>query len=143
MLHGLLRAHEYWSNCGLVVDIVILNERAFSYAQDTQRAIYWLCDSYRNRSHDAVSRPHIFAVRRDMISEESFHTLLATARIVLHADNDSLYEQLARMESMGFDREARSTIAQQNAQTSTASPRKRDEKTSRANRPRSSLCQSD
>jgi len=114
VLQGLLRAHEYWQNCGLIVDIVILNERASSYVQDTQRAIDWLCEGYRSRSNDASDKPHIFTVRQDTISEQSFNTLLASARIVLHAGNGSLSEQLKRMEAMGFDREARNTVARQN-----------------------------
>jgi len=100
ILQGLLRAHEYWRRCGLIVDIVILNERGFSYAQDTQRAIEWICEGYRNRSVDSAGKPHIFTIRKNMISRASFNTLLGSARIVLHAGNGTLAEQLKRMETI-------------------------------------------
>lgn len=108
VLRGLLKAHEYWRMRGLTVDIVILNERAFSYAQDTQRAIEWMCEGYRNRTAEADGRQHIFTVRRDQIDEASFNTLLASARIVLQAQNGSLSEQLKRMENIDSDLASRS-----------------------------------
>lgn len=100
ILQGLLRAHEYWRRCGLIADIVILNERGFSYAQDTQRAIEWVCEGYCNRSVDGAGKPHIFIIRKDTISQASFNTLLGAARIVLHAGNGTLAEQLQRMETI-------------------------------------------
>lgn len=103
VLRGLLKAHEYWRMRGLTVDIVILNERAFSYAQDTQRAIEWICEGYRNRTAEADGRQHIFTVRRDQMNEQSFKTLLASARIVLQAQNGSLAEQMQRMENIDSD----------------------------------------
>ena len=103
VLRGLLRAHEYWRMRGLTVDIVILNERAFSYAQDTQRAIEWMCEGYRNRTAEADGRQHIFTIRRDQLNEQSFKTLLASARIVLQAQNGSLSEQMRRMENIDSD----------------------------------------
>lgn len=103
ILQDLLRAHEFWRTRGLIVDCVVLNERAFSYAQDTQRAIDWMCEGYRNRSNDHNNKPHIFTVRRDQMSRESFDTLLASARIVIHAANGNLSEQLKRMEIIAND----------------------------------------
>lgn len=114
VLHGLLRAFEYWKTHGLIVDVVILNERAFSYAQNTQRAIDWLCEGYLRRSNDAQGKPHIFTIRMDMISEASYKTLLASARIVLHAGNGSLSEQLKHMEAMEPDREAQHAVIRKN-----------------------------
>jgi len=95
----LLRAHEYWRNCGLTADIVLLNERQFSYAQDTQRAIEWVSESYRARSRDAAGKLHVFTLRKDQMSEESHNTLLGAAQIVLHAGNGSLAEQLAHLQA--------------------------------------------
>lgn len=115
VLQGLLKAHEYWRICGLTVDLVVLNERSFSYAQDTQRAIDWICEGYRNRNFAADGRQHIFTVRRDQVSEQSFNTLLVSARIVLHAQNGSLAEQLKRMEIMDLDLALRSSDNEQNA----------------------------
>ncbi|MCZ2157728.1 protein ndvB [Bartonella sp. 220] len=103
VLRELLKAHEYWRIRGLIVDLVILNEQAFSYIQDTQRAIEWVCESYRHHTHNMDERQHIFTLRRDQMNEQSFKTLLASARIILHAQNGSLSEQLKRMENIDSD----------------------------------------
>ena len=110
VLRGLLRAQEYWRNKGLIVDVVALNERAFSYAQDTQRAIEWVVEGYRARSG---GQPHIFAVRQDQMSEETYNTLLASARIVMHAQNGSLAEQLRRNQEINFGLSLRSDAKQE------------------------------
>ncbi|WP_433849042.1 GH36-type glycosyl hydrolase domain-containing protein [Brucella pseudogrignonensis] len=104
VFRGVLRAQEYWRSKGLTVDVVAVNERAFSYAQDTQRAIDWIIEGFRARGG---GQPHIFAVRRDQMSEESYNTLLASARIVMHAQNGSLAEQLRRSEELTVDLAAR------------------------------------
>ncbi|EJF98132.1 hypothetical protein MEI_00631 [Bartonella vinsonii subsp. arupensis Pm136co] len=100
VLRELLKAHEYWHIRGLIVDLVILNEQAFSYIQDTQHAIEWVCESYRHHSIETNKRQHIFTLRRDQMNEQSFKTLLASARIILHAQNGSLSEQLKHMENI-------------------------------------------
>ncbi|MBV2142270.1 DUF3131 domain-containing protein [Falsochrobactrum sp. TDYN1] len=105
VLRGVLRAQEYWRSKGLTVDVVAVNERAFSYAQDTQRAIEWIVEGFRARGG---GQSHIFAVRRDQMSEETYNTLLASARIVMHAQNGSLAEQLRRSEEITGDLAARS-----------------------------------
>lgn len=127
VLRGLLKAHEYWRMRGLTVDIVILNERAFSYAQDTQRAIEWICEGYRNRTAEADGRQHIFTVRGDQMNEQSFKTLLASARIVLHAQNGSLSEQLKRMENIDSDLTHRNT-PNNNQETSSKAKNETDSK---------------
>jgi len=114
VLHGLLRAFEYWKAHGLIVDIVILNERAFSYAQDTQRAIDWLCEGYRRRLNDSQDNQHIFTIRTDIISEESYKALLASARIILHAGNGSLSKQLKHIEAMVSDRQTQNATIHRN-----------------------------
>ncbi|WP_435521228.1 GH36-type glycosyl hydrolase domain-containing protein [Bartonella silvatica] len=103
VLRELLKAHEYWRMRGLIVDLVILNEQAFSYIQNTQRIIEWVCESYRHHANKTDERQHIFTLRRDQMNEQSFNTLLASARIVLHAQNGSLSEQLKQHEGSNFD----------------------------------------
>ncbi|MBB4075960.1 cyclic beta-1,2-glucan synthetase [Bartonella fuyuanensis] len=103
VLRELLKAHEYWRMRGLIVDLVILNEQAFSYIQNTQRVLEWVCESYRHHTQEADKRQHIFTLRRDQMSEQSFKTLLASARIILDAQNGSLSEQLKRLDENDFD----------------------------------------
>ncbi|MBZ9653920.1 GH36-type glycosyl hydrolase domain-containing protein [Phyllobacterium lublinensis] len=102
-LRNLLRAHEYWRAKGLVVDVVVINERSFSYAQDFQRGLEAICENSRARGAQLGPRVHIFTVRRDQMSDASYNTLLASARIVMHAQNGSLAEQLKRMEDLSLD----------------------------------------
>lgn len=108
VLRELLKAHEYWRMRGLIVDLVILNEHPFSYMQDTQRTIEWVCESYRHSVDEMNKHRHIFTLQRDQMNEQSFKTLLATARIIIHAQNGSLSEQLKRLDENDFEAAIRS-----------------------------------
>ena len=44
-------------------------------------------------------RQHIFAVRRDLMDERTYRTLLAVARIVLHTRNGPIFDQIERAEA--------------------------------------------
>ncbi|WP_336278757.1 GH36-type glycosyl hydrolase domain-containing protein [Bartonella sp. CB175] len=104
VLRELLKAHEYWRTRKLTVDLVILNEQAFSYTQNTQCAIEWICEPYRQHINKIDEHQHIFTLRRDQLSEQSFQTLLASARIILQAKNGSLSEQLKHhIDDSNFD----------------------------------------
>ncbi len=93
-----LAMQEYLRSRGHVFDLVILNERATSYAQDMQQAVDILCDNARHRGLSDASRAHIFAVRRDLVDETAYNALLAASRITLHTRNGRLSQQLARLE---------------------------------------------
>ncbi|EJN00588.1 glucoamylase family protein [Phyllobacterium sp. YR531] len=102
-LRNILKAHEYWRAKGLVVDVVVINERSFSYAQDFQRGLEAMCENSRARGGQYGPRVHIFTVRKDQMSDASYNTLLASARIVLHAQNGSLSEQLNRVTELAAE----------------------------------------
>ena len=91
-----LRAQEYLRHRGVVADLVIVNERASSYAQDMQHTLDQMCESLRMRGQSDGLRQHIFAVRRDLMEVTTWQALLATARAVFHARNGSLTDQIAR-----------------------------------------------
>ncbi|GHC75015.1 GH36-type glycosyl hydrolase domain-containing protein [Limoniibacter endophyticus] len=93
-----LRYQEYMRTHGLLADLVIINEQASSYIQDLQHAIEHLCENARLRGHELGPRQHIFTVRRDLMDEESHRTLLAAARVVMHASNGRIFDQLDRAE---------------------------------------------
>ncbi|MBP0587591.1 hypothetical protein J8J22_21255, partial [Mycobacterium tuberculosis] len=76
-LKNVLKAQEYWRAQGLVVDVVVINERSFSYAQDFQRGLEAICENSRNRGGQYGPRVHIFTVRKDQMSDASYNTLLA------------------------------------------------------------------
>jgi len=91
---------EYWRLKGLVVDLVILNERGASYVQDCR-------SPWRHLSAPAGRRPSrtehdqggIFVLRSDLISAETRALLLAVARVVLLSRRGGLADQLNRVQT--------------------------------------------
>nr|WP_308240276.1 glucoamylase family protein [Mesorhizobium sp. J428] len=94
-----LRVQEYLRARGLLVDLVVVNEQSSSYVQDLQNAIDWLCENARHRGNEFGPRQHIFAVRRDLMDERSYRTLIASALIVLHTRNGKIEDQIDRAEA--------------------------------------------
>ena len=94
-----LRFQEYMRARGMTADLVIVNEQASSYVQDLQQAIDALCENSRLRGNEFGSRQHIFAVRRDLMDETTYKTLLAVARVVLHTRNGTIFDQIERAET--------------------------------------------
>ena len=94
-----LRMQEYLRARGMLTDLVIVNEQAASYVQDLQQAIERLCENSRLRGNEHGPRQHIFAVRRDLMDERTYRTLLSAARIVLHTRNGSVFDQIERAEA--------------------------------------------
>ena len=98
IVRQLLRAHEYWRLKQLAVDLVIVNDRAASYAQDLQVALDALVrmnqSMPRLASDDA--RGAVFALRADLVPLEVRALLQTTARAVLYANRGTLAEQINR-----------------------------------------------
>lgn len=94
------RMQEYLRSRGLMADLVIVNERASSYAQDVQNAIDAYCVNAARRGLASGPGQHIFSVRRDLMTPEAYSALLAAARIVMHTRNGKLSEQLERIEKV-------------------------------------------
>ncbi len=93
-----LRYQEYMRARGLTADLVIVNEQSSSYVQDLQQAIDYLCENARLRGSELGPRQHIFAVRRDLMDEPTYRTLLTSARVVLHTRNGTISDQIERAE---------------------------------------------
>ena len=100
IVRELLRAREYWRIKGLVVDLVILNERDSSYVQDLQSALESMVRTSRSATHIGLESASggIFILRSDLLSAESRALLLAVARVVLVGRRGRLDEQLDRAE---------------------------------------------
>ena len=100
IVRQLLRALEYWRLKQLTVDLVILNERAPSYAQDLQEALETLARTglSRPRIHGEAAPGGVFILRSDIIPGDTRLVLLAAARAVLLSRGGSLTEQLERLE---------------------------------------------
>ena len=93
------KRHEYWRMKQLAVDLVILNERQFSYVQELQVAIETLVRTSRSSPLPGTEhRPgRVVLLRADLIAAETRGLLPSVARVVLVAQRGSLSEQLDRM----------------------------------------------
>ncbi|PZO65994.1 MAG: protein ndvB [Paracoccus denitrificans] len=92
-----LKMHQFLRARGVPGDLVVLNERASSYVQDLQHAIRARCDMAIAQAGGPDPARHVHAIRRDQLSAESFNTLMAAARVVLHTRNGKLSDQLNRL----------------------------------------------
>ncbi len=95
-----LMAQEYLRSRGLTVDLVIVNERAASYAQDMQHALDAACENFRRLGQADGLRQHIFAVRRDLMDLATWQALIAASRAVFHAANGTVADQIDRAVSL-------------------------------------------
>jgi len=95
----LLRAHEYWRMKQLVVDLVILNERASSYVQDLQSALETQVRASQSQPAIADAQRHgrVLVLRADLIAPEARALLASVARVVLVGQRGSLADQLDRV----------------------------------------------
>lgn len=94
-----ISALEFLRRRGVVADLAVINERATSYAQDMQHALERLAENLRYRQADG-GRQHVFTVRNDLMEEGTTHALLAAARVVLHARNGKIVDQVNRAVSL-------------------------------------------
>jgi cyclic beta-1,2-glucan synthetase len=98
LLRQLLCAHEYWRMKLLSVDLVILNERPPSYAQELHASVEALVRASESRLHREREgvRGAVFVLRADLVSVEVRRVLQSAARAVLMGRRGSLFEQLKR-----------------------------------------------
>ncbi|WP_445620504.1 GH36-type glycosyl hydrolase domain-containing protein [Kushneria sp. Sum13] len=98
-VHTLLRAREYWRARGLGVDLVILNERAYSYLQELQDAIETTVRTHRSPPHDShdPSLGMVTILRAHQLTPAARDLVLAVARVVLRAHQGPLHRQLATL----------------------------------------------
>ena len=98
IVRQLLRAHEYWRNKNLSVDIVILNEKAASYIQGLQGSLEALVRTSQHRSSpDSTSvSGKIFLLRTDLVASEIRDQLQCIARVVLFSRRGPLSDQVTR-----------------------------------------------
>ncbi|MDH6265836.1 cyclic beta-1,2-glucan synthetase [Rhizobium sp. SG_E_25_P2] len=94
------RMQEYLRSRGVIADLVIINERTASYAQDMQHAIDFMCENARRRGLSSGPAQHIFSVRKDLMDERAYDALISAGRIVLHTRNGAISEQIERLERL-------------------------------------------
>ena len=92
MARQLLQAHAYWRSKQLAVDVVLLNERASSYAQDLQNGL----DALVRNVDRGGPLGNVHMVRTDLLGTDVREALLAAARVVLSPRRGTLAEQVNR-----------------------------------------------
>ena len=99
LVHDVLRAFEYWKTKRLAVDVVILNDRMSSYAQDLQVSIEALVRKSITPKPErtAAGMGDIYTLRADLLPPESMRILPAVARAVLIARRGDLASQMNRL----------------------------------------------
>jgi len=86
----MVNAHEYWRQKRLSVDLVILNNRASSYAQDLQKSLEAIIHPTQWTGEAADGQGKIYLVRADLLGSEGRDALRAAARVDLSARRGSL-----------------------------------------------------
>ncbi|MCO5734526.1 glucoamylase family protein [Rhizobium sp. SSA_523] len=94
-----LSAQEYLRSRGVMADLAVVNEKAASYAQDMQHAIDQISENIR-RLGQSEGRQQVFALRRDLMDDATWAALIAASRVVLHARNGKIEDQVARAVSL-------------------------------------------
>jgi cyclic beta-1,2-glucan glucanotransferase len=94
----LLRAHEYWRLKGLSADLVILNAKGPSYAQDLQQSIEAMVRASQTAVGHEMHGEHgsVFVLREDLLPPRDLAALRAAARVLVLANRGTLSEQVVR-----------------------------------------------
>ncbi len=98
IVRQLLRAHEYWRMKQLFADLVIINEKPSSYAQDLQGSLDDLVHGslLRLAPNTEHVRGSIFLLRADLVAPQQKTVLQNVARVVLLSWRGTLAEQMTR-----------------------------------------------
>jgi cyclic beta-1,2-glucan synthetase len=98
LVRQLLKAHEYLGTKHLKFDLVILNEKANSYAQELQDTLTSMVHAATIVSHSALSstRGKVFVLRGDLLGEQDRLVIYAMARISISSRQGSLSDQVRR-----------------------------------------------
>ena len=99
-------AHEYLRLKRLSFDLVVLNERGSSYAQDLQQALEGMARVSETRLHPLTNEGKVgkvFVLRKDLVSEASRLAITFAAHAVFAGSRGSLSAQLERF-AHGDDR---------------------------------------
>jgi cyclic beta-1,2-glucan synthetase len=97
LVRTLLRAHRYWRERQLKIDLVILNQQDAGYAQELQDRLRRLID--RTGGDAWLNQPGgIFLLRGGQMREDEQILLRTAARVVLEGRKGSLADQLAAVD---------------------------------------------
>jgi cyclic beta-1,2-glucan synthetase len=94
----LLRAHEYWRLKGVSADLVILNAKGTSYAQDLQQSVEAMVRAGQTAVGHETHGEHgsVFVLREDLLPVQDLAVLRTAARVLILASRGTLSEQAVR-----------------------------------------------
>jgi len=97
----LLRAHEYWRLKGVSADLVILNAKGTSYAQDLQQAVEAMVRASQSAVGHETHGEHgsVFVLREDLLPLQDLAALRSAARVLILANRGTLSEQVVRQQA--------------------------------------------
>ncbi len=93
LVRQMLRARDYWRAKGLASDLVILNERPASYAQELQKTLDGMVHTNERGPDDALGR--VVLARVDMVEAAGILALRAAAAVEINAARGGLEDLLA------------------------------------------------
>jgi cyclic beta-1,2-glucan synthetase len=96
LVRQLLKAQVYLGTKRFICDLVILNEKANSYAQELQQTLEAMAKSIHTPHGIGVTAGKVFVLRGDMLSQEDHVLLAAEARASLSSRLGSLSDQVKR-----------------------------------------------
>ncbi|MEE8361293.1 MAG: protein ndvB, partial [Gemmatimonadales bacterium] len=98
----LVRAHEYWLLKGVAADLVILNAKETSYAQDLQEYFEAMVRAIQSAVGHEPDGTHggVFVLREDLMPPEDRVLLRSAARLFIFAGRGSLAEQVVRLQRL-------------------------------------------
>ncbi|MGZ3661623.1 MAG: glucoamylase family protein, partial [Bdellovibrionota bacterium] len=112
LVRQLLKAQEYFGTKRLTVDLVILNDRATSYAQEVQETLESMARSGAVAGHSAVAqnKGQAFVLRADLLTHDDRVLLYSSARAVISSRQGSLAEQVRRVKAATTTTAARRAV---------------------------------
>ena len=98
LLGEVLQAYTYWRRRGLMIDIVILNQRASGYDEGLQGKIHRTLTRTGNIER-LNKRGGIFILREDQMNDAERILLQTVARVILDGEAGPLQAQLSRLDA--------------------------------------------
>jgi cyclic beta-1,2-glucan synthetase len=100
VVRQLLRAQEYWNLKGISADLVILNAKGTSYAQEFQDSLEAMVRATRSDASHEQHEEHggVFVLRADLVPPRDRILLRATARVMILARQGTLSEHVVRVQ---------------------------------------------
>jgi len=101
IVRQLLRAHEYWGLKGVRADLVILNAKGTSYAQDLQQSVEAMVRASQSAVGHEAHGEHggVFVLREDLLPPHDLAVLRSAARVLILASLGTLSEQVVRQQA--------------------------------------------